>query len=88
MAMGIDREAFETEGGVYRFFIENIEGIHLYSEIDNQLNEGGRITTVYFFYIIAIFILTHFPGRNSNNIHHCIADGRSPVLPGRKSQPG
>ncbi len=57
MIMGIDIEAFETEGGVYRFFIENIEDIHLYSEVDNQLNEGGSITTVYFFSIIAIFIL-------------------------------
>ncbi len=35
MAMGIDLEAFETEGGVYRFFTENIEDIHLYSDIDN-----------------------------------------------------
>ncbi len=57
MVMGIDIEAFETEGGVYRFFIENIEDIHLYSEVDNQLNEGGSITNVYFFSIIAIFIL-------------------------------
>ncbi len=57
MAMGIDIQDFETEGGVYRFFIENIEDIHLYSESDNQLNEGGSITTVYFFSIIAIFIL-------------------------------
>ncbi len=57
MAMGIDLEAFETEGGVYRFFIENIENIHLFSDVDNQLNEGGSITTVYFFSIIAIFIL-------------------------------
>ena len=57
MVMGIDIEAFETDGGVYRFFIENIEDIHLYSKIDNQLNEGGSITTVYFFSIIAIFIL-------------------------------
>jgi putative ABC transport system permease protein len=57
MAMGINLEAFEAGGGVYRFFIENIEDIHLYSDADNQLNEGGSITTVYFFSIIAIFIL-------------------------------
>ena len=57
MLMGIDLETFETEGGVYRFFMENIEDIHLYSESDNQLIEGGSITTVYFFSIIAIFIL-------------------------------
>ena len=56
-AMGIDIQVFEADGGVYRFFTENIEDIHLYSEVDNQLNEGGSITTVYFFSIIAIFIL-------------------------------
>jgi putative ABC transport system permease protein len=56
-AMGIDIDVFEAGGGIYRFFIENIEDIHLYSDADNQLNEGGSITTVYFFSIIAIFIL-------------------------------
>jgi putative ABC transport system permease protein len=55
--MGIDIETFESNGGIYRFFIENIEDIHLFSESDNQLNEGGSLTTVYFFSIIAIFIL-------------------------------
>ena len=57
VVMGIDIETFESDGGIYRFFIENIEDIHLYSESDNQLNEGGSITTIYFFSIIAVFIL-------------------------------
>ncbi len=57
MVMGIDIESFENEGGVYRFFTENIEDIHLYSRADHQINKGGSITTVYFFSVIAVFIL-------------------------------
>ncbi len=57
MVMGIDIEAFENEGGVYRFFTENIEDIYLWSDADHQITEGGSITTVYFFSIIAVFIL-------------------------------
>ena len=57
MIMGIDIEAFESEGGVYSFFTENIEDIHLHSRADHQLNEGGSMTTIYFFSIIAAFIL-------------------------------
>jgi putative ABC transport system permease protein len=57
MVMGIDIESFEDEGGVYKFFSENIEDIHLYSRADHQINKGGSITTVYFFSIIAVFIL-------------------------------
>jgi putative ABC transport system permease protein len=57
LVMGIDIEAFEKEGGVYRFFLENIEDIYLYSKADHQINKGGSITTVYFFSIIAVFIL-------------------------------
>jgi putative ABC transport system permease protein len=57
MVMGIDIKSFEKEGGVYRFFTENIEDIHLFSKADHQINTGGSITTVYFFSIIAVFIL-------------------------------
>ncbi len=55
--MGVDITTFESEGGVYRFFIENIEEIHLHSDIDNQINTGGNINVIYLFSIIAIFIL-------------------------------
>ena len=57
MLIGVDIETFESEGGVYSFFTENIEDIHLYSSADHQINEGGSMTTVYFFSIIAAFIL-------------------------------
>ncbi len=57
IALGIDIEAFESEGGVYKFFTENIQDIHLWSKADHQINKGGSITTVYFFSIIALFIL-------------------------------
>jgi putative ABC transport system permease protein len=57
MIMGIDLEAFESDGGVYQFFTEAIEDIHLFSTVDHQVNEGGSLTAVYFFSIIALFIL-------------------------------
>ncbi len=57
MVMGINIEAFESEGGVYNFFLEAIEDIHLFSTADHQINEGGSLTAVYFFSIIALFIL-------------------------------
>lgn len=55
--MGIEIESFETEGGVYRFFKERLNDIHLYSNSDNQVSAGGNITVIYFFSLIAIFIL-------------------------------
>lgn len=55
--MGVDITTFEAEGGVYRFFIENVKDIHLHSDIDNQIRAGGNINVIYFFSIIAIFIL-------------------------------
>lgn len=55
--MGVDITTFEAGGGVYRFFIENVEDIHLHSDIDNQLRTGGNINVIYFFSIIAVFIL-------------------------------
>jgi putative ABC transport system permease protein len=57
MVMGINIEAFEREGGVYQFFTERLEDIHLHSGADHQINKGGSLTAVYFFSVIAIFIL-------------------------------
>ncbi len=57
LSVGRDIEAFEREGGFYRFRMEMIENIHLHSDADNQIKEGGSMTSVYFFSIIAAFIL-------------------------------
>ncbi len=55
--VGINIESFETGGGTYRFFLEALPDIHLHSKADNQLNPGGSVTYIYFFSIIAIFLL-------------------------------
>jgi putative ABC transport system permease protein len=55
--MGIDLESFEAGGGRYRFFLEPLPDIHLHSKADNQLTPGGNISYIYFFSIIAFFIL-------------------------------
>jgi putative ABC transport system permease protein len=57
LSVGKGIEAFEKEGGFYRFRTEMIERIHLHSDADRQINEGGSMTTVYFFSVIAAFIL-------------------------------
>jgi putative ABC transport system permease protein len=57
LSVGKGIEAFEMEGGFYRFRPEMIENIHLHSDADHQISEGGSLTTVYFFSIIAAFIL-------------------------------
>ncbi len=55
--MGINIEAFESSGGLYRFFAEPLQDIHLDSTADNQLNPGGNRSYIFFFSIIAGFIL-------------------------------
>lgn len=57
LAVGRGIEAFEREGGFYKFRTELLEEIHLHSDADHQINEGGSMTTVYFFSIISVFIL-------------------------------
>lgn len=55
--MGINLEAFEESGGVYSFFMEALPDIHMHSKSDNQLEPGGNMTYIYFFSIIAAFLL-------------------------------
>jgi putative ABC transport system permease protein len=57
LSVGRGIEAFEKEGGFYKFRTELIEDIHLHSDADHQINEGGSIVAVYFFSIIAGLIL-------------------------------
>lgn len=55
--MGINIDAFEESGGVYSFFLEALPDIHMHSKTDNQLEPGGNMTYIYFFSIIAAFLL-------------------------------
>jgi putative ABC transport system permease protein len=55
--MGIDLEAFEAMGHTYGFFMEPLTDIHLHSNLDNQLQAGGNISSIYFLSFIAAFLL-------------------------------
>jgi putative ABC transport system permease protein len=55
--MGIDIETFEAGGGRYQFFLEHLPDIYLHSKADHQITPGGNISYIYFFSIIAFFIL-------------------------------
>jgi putative ABC transport system permease protein len=55
--MGVDLNAFEEMGNSFGFFFEPIIDIHLRSNLDHQLSQGGSIAYIYFFSTIAVFLL-------------------------------
>lgn len=55
--MGVSLEKAFGENGHYKFFIQPLLEIHLYSDYDYELEAGGDITYIYLFSLIAIGIL-------------------------------
>jgi putative ABC transport system permease protein len=56
-ALGIPFEKAFGDNGYYKFFIQPLLEIHLFSDYDYELEPGGNITYVYLFSIIAFGIL-------------------------------
>ena len=54
---GISYEQFIKEGNGYRYFLQPLTKIHLYSQLEDELNPVGSIQRVYIFGGIAAFIL-------------------------------
>jgi putative ABC transport system permease protein len=50
-------EQFRKEGNGYRYFLQPIKKIHLYSNLEDELRPNSSIGTIYLFGAIAIFIL-------------------------------
>lgn len=55
--MGIDLEEFVKSGNSYGYKLQPIEDIHLKSNLQQEIEPNGNISTVYYFTVIAIFIL-------------------------------
>ncbi len=56
-ALGIRYDDWLKKGNSYRFYLEPLTSIHLYSHVDNELEPNGDIKYVYMFSVIALFIL-------------------------------
>jgi putative ABC transport system permease protein len=55
--MGIDIEEFLNSGNSYGYQVQSIEDIHLKSNLQQEIESNGNIRIVYYFTVIAIFIL-------------------------------
>ncbi|MFP4024449.1 MAG: ABC transporter permease [Thiohalospira sp.] len=55
--MGIDLEEFLKSGSTYGFKIQPLEDIYLKSNLQDEIEPTGSLATVYYFIVIAIFIL-------------------------------
>jgi putative ABC transport system permease protein len=56
-AMGISFEDFSSQGGAYGYTLQPMRKIHLYSNLDQELEPGGNISTVYILLTVGIFVL-------------------------------
>lgn len=55
--MGISLEEFEKQGGRYGYFLQPLTDIHLYSQLDAEIEPNGSITYVYILSAIALFVI-------------------------------
>ncbi len=51
-------EKFRAQGNEWRYWMTPLRDIHLYSDLEGELEANGNITYVYLFAAIAVFILT------------------------------
>ena len=56
-AMGISIEDFYNQGGSYGYTLQPMLKIHLFSNLDKELEPGGNISTIYILITIVIFVL-------------------------------
>jgi putative ABC transport system permease protein len=54
---GISYDEYIEAGNGYNYYLQPIEDIHLYSNIEGELKANGNINYIYIFSIIAVFIL-------------------------------
>lgn len=56
-ALGITFSDWQKKGNSYKFRLERLASIHLYSHLDYEMGPNGDIKYVYMFSVIALFIL-------------------------------
>ena len=54
---GVSYDDYVKAGNGYNYHLQNIQDIHLHSNLENELKANGNILYVYVFSIIAVFIL-------------------------------
>ncbi|MFP4042244.1 MAG: ABC transporter permease [Bacteroidales bacterium] len=55
--MGVNLEEFENRGNSYGFFLQPLEDIYLHSDFNDEIEPVSNITRIWYFSIIAVFIL-------------------------------
>ena len=55
--MGVSYDEFEEQGGLYGYFIQPVQDIHLRSHLDGELQPTSDISYLYIFGAIGLFIL-------------------------------
>ncbi|MEM1134591.1 MAG: ABC transporter permease [Bacteroidota bacterium] len=55
--MEVSFEQYQANGHGYRYFLQNLRDIHLYSNLEAEMRVNGNINQVYVFISISIFIL-------------------------------
>jgi putative ABC transport system permease protein len=54
---GMSYKDFCAAGNGYRYFLQPLEKIHLYSNLEHEIRPGGSMKELWFFGLIALFIL-------------------------------
>jgi putative ABC transport system permease protein len=55
--LGVNLDKFEESGNSYGYFLQPITRIHLHSNLDSEIEANGNINNVYFFSVIAVFLI-------------------------------
>lgn len=82
--MGISLEQFLEQDGAYGYFITPVTDIHLYSDVDGELEPPGDIAYIYIFIAIGLFILT-IASINFMNLSTAKSSGRAKEVGMRKT---
>lgn len=82
-ALGINMEEFASSGNSFSYFIQPLYDIHLYSDLQYEIETNGNILYVYIFISIAIFIMV-IASINFTNLATARASNRSKEVGIRK----
>lgn len=82
--MGISLEQFLEQDGAYGYFITAVKDIHLFSDVDGELEPPGDIAYIYIFVAIGLFIII-IASINFMNLSTAKSSGRAREVGMRKT---
>ncbi|MCG8307945.1 MAG: ABC transporter permease, partial [Cytophagales bacterium] len=82
--MGISLEQFLERDGAYGYFLNPVKDIHLYSDVEDELEPPGDIAYIYIFGAIGLFILM-IASINFMNLSTAKSSGRAREVGMRKT---